>query len=208
MERLTNECAKRGMVDALQWLYVSKRCTFTSNTCYTAALHGNLDTLKWLRSVGTPWNQSVYSAAVLGKHPLVTEYIKSNSEYRFAVTTSNVPCAEFIGTPCVGIASTVQPAAPPAGLATACVSLGELELLQAMVAEGANVDETSCALAAKRGNLTVLRWLREDALCKWDSRTFDAAARTGQGHVIDYLLEMKCPHYTTVPQEDAVCTIL
>jgi len=208
MERLVNECTKKGALKEIQWLYASKRCTFTANTCFTAALCGHLDVLVWLREVGTPWNRSVYSAAVVGKHKHILEHMQHYGFEPDNTPAGSIPCAEFLGTPCVGITGTVHPDTPPATLAIVCIAIGDLDLLKMVVVEGCEVNAVSCAFAAKRGHLKILKWLKEDAACDWDSRTFESAVRSGQGHIIDYLLETRCPHYKTIPQDDTGCTLL
>lgn len=43
--------------------------------CSSAVTNGNLQTLKWLKFIGCPWNQKVYEEAIFNKHLHIFEWI-------------------------------------------------------------------------------------------------------------------------------------
>ena len=53
-------------------------------------------------------------------------------------------------------------------------------------------DATTCAFAAKEGQLEVLQWLRRNG-CPWDQFTCSFAARAGQLEVLRWAHQNGCP---------------
>jgi len=55
-------------------------------------------------------------------------------------------------------------------------------------------DETwFCSRVAQTNKLEFLKWAREEKKCKWDSYTFNRAARQGNLEMVKYCVASKCP---------------
>ena len=55
-------------------------------------------------------------------------------------------------------------------------------------------DETDfCKKVALTNKLELLKWIREEKKCEWDTYTFDAAARQGNLEMVKYCVANRCP---------------
>ena len=54
-------------------------------------------------------------------------------------------------------------------------------------------DERVCKIAAKKANLKLLKWAKENG-APWDSRTTEKAAKKGYLNILKWALEHECPH--------------
>ena len=55
-------------------------------------------------------------------------------------------------------------------------------------------DETYfCSQVAETNKLELLKWIREEKKCVWDSRTINAAARQGNLEMVKYCVANECP---------------
>jgi hypothetical protein len=79
-------------------------------------------------------------------------------------------------------------------LCAAAASSGQLPLeeLKAMRAENFPWDWETCAIAARRGHLDVLRWAHENG-CPWDEKTCEEAAERGDLKMLKWAHENGCP---------------
>ena len=59
--------------------------------------------------------------------------------------------------------------------------------------EGKEAQYHFCSEAAHSGNLSLLRWLREEKKFKWNSWAILCAARDGHLHIVRHCVEQKCP---------------
>jgi len=59
------------------------------------------------------------------------------------------------------------------------------------VANECPIDAGACALAAYKGHLECLKYLREEVKAPWDSWTTSLAAENGHLHILEYLVERK-----------------
>jgi hypothetical protein len=75
------------------------------------------------------------------------------------------------------------------------VSLSMVQWADSMGCSFAQIgDNTGCSLAAERGLLPVLEWLRsQDPPCQWDPSTCALAARNGHLHVLQWLRSQRFP---------------
>ncbi len=74
--RPTDEAARHGSVDVLQWL-VNTGYDWDSRTCAAAARAGHLD-LKWARASGCDWNAWTCEYAAMGGHLDVLKWARAN----------------------------------------------------------------------------------------------------------------------------------
>lgn len=65
---------KNGSKIVIEW-GISRLIPLSPNHCYKAAAKGNLELLKWLRSVGCPWDEKVLISACKGGNIELFEYI-------------------------------------------------------------------------------------------------------------------------------------
>ena len=68
---------------------------------------------------------------------------------------------------------------------------GNLEMVKYCVANECPIDADACALAACKGHLECLKYLREEVKAPWDSWTTSLAAENGHLHILEYLVERK-----------------
>ena len=68
---------------------------------------------------------------------------------------------------------------------------GNLEMVMYCVANECPIDAGACALAAYKGHLECLKYLREEVKAPWDSWTTSLAAENGHLHILEYLVERK-----------------
>lgn len=76
---------------------------------------------------------------------------------------------------------------PSALTFSAAAASGSLELLEYLSSKGCPRDETACSMAAERGHLHVLKWLRGSNPCQWDERACQRAVEGGQFEVLKWL---------------------
>jgi len=69
---------------------------------------------------------------------------------------------------------------------------GNIEVLKWLREIGCSWDQVMCTKAAVRGNLAMLKWLRKQR-CPWNRWTCDHAASKGHLEVLKWLRENDCP---------------
>ena len=69
-----------GMIKVIKW-GMDNLCRMSIEYCNKAAEIGNLDLLKWLRSKGFPWDDSILKNAYLSGNLDVIEYIQRHKEF-------------------------------------------------------------------------------------------------------------------------------
>jgi len=74
------------------------------------------------------------------------------------------------------------------------ICLGNLQQLEWGRAQGCQMDETTCRIAAMRGSLEVMRWLRaQTPPCAWDETTCKSAARHGHLELLQWMRNQSPP---------------
>lgn len=134
-EDACNTAASHGNLDVVIWLRRTP-CRWSEWTCYEAALHGRLRVLRWLHRSGCPWSERTFDGAADGGH---------------------------------------------------------VRVLRWLWRRGCPLSSSACTHAAQSGHLGALRWLRETAACPWELwapevGVLDAAAARGHVHVLRYAL--------------------
>ncbi len=159
--KLCRSAAKHGNLPALMYLR-GFHCEWDERTCSGAAQSGHLNVLQWCRENGCPWNEDTCECAAKNGHLHVLQWCREN------------------GCPCNGF--TWYYAA----------HYGHLNVLQWCRENVCLWDERACRAAARYGHLHVLRWCRENG-CPWDADTCRGAASKGHLNVLQWCRENGCP---------------
>ncbi len=128
---LGGAAAKHGHLHILKYLH-SRGCSFLAHTCNEAAARGDLVMLKWLRSIGTPWDvdngsrrYNTCANAARGGHLELLKWARANEcEWDFE-TCANAAAA------------------------------GRLDILRWARGNGCEWNSVICSYAAREGHLEV-----------------------------------------------------
>ena len=155
----------------------------------SAATHGNLPGLQFLRSVGCPWNEETCRFAALSGYLAVLQWCRENG-----CPWDERTCASAAKHGQLTVLQWCRENGCPWDEETCAFAAfsGNLAVLQWCRENGCPWNEETCACAAICGNLTVLQWCRENG-CSWDERTFRNASRNGHDHIVEYCRENGCP---------------
>ena len=82
------------------------------------------------------------------------------------------------------------------GTIKAAARQGNLEMVKYCVANECPIDQWTCANAALKGHLEILKYLHEEAKAPWDWGTAAWAAENGHLHILEYLVERKYDQYS------------
>ncbi len=165
--------AQGGHLSVLQW-FEERGVNFTEmyGLCYAAAQGGHLEVLKWLRTKGCPWEWSTFSMIMETGQFEMIQWACANDCPRLLGGSNSFPYRDG-------------------------VKYGNVALLQWAFDKnwpldtGGDLREELCELAAQRGNLPVLQWLRSHD-SEWGQTCRYAAER---GH----LEVLKWAHFAGAP---------
>ena len=118
-------------IPSLQYLFY-KHKSFGHNLCDNAADNGDFRELKWLRSIGCPWNECTCAGAANRGDLEMLQWCRSHG--------------------CPWDAGSIDMAALS----------GHLHVVKWCRANGCSWNENSCSFAAKGRHLDVLKWLRKE----------------------------------------------
>ena len=158
---LSESAAKHGSIPSLQYLR-SVRCDWNARTCAAAAIIGDLDVIKWCRGNGCWWNEATCAAAAEGGHLKVLKWCREN----------DCPLDSSV--------------------CSAAARSGDLKILKWCRENDCPWDDDTCSSAAKGGHLEVLKWCRENG-CLWDKDTCEYLAESGHLEVLKWCRERGCP---------------
>ena len=161
--------AKKGNMEALNWLSENGECVWNDDACAKAARKGHLEVLKRLREKGCPWNWSICKLAA--KRGWMECLVWANEN-----------------------GCTWKPK-KDAALFKAAVAGGKLEIVKWM-SQKLTFEPTQehCDLAARRGHLEVLKWLREKGV-PWEKFTLEEAlsADGDRSETLKWAIRNGCP---------------
>lgn len=217
------EAARNGHLHLLEWAH-SKGASLHSDICEEAAAGGHLCVLQWARSRNCPWKSPlVLIAAASAGHLSILEWCLENSaEWSSQVSSAaarngHFPVVRWLsqnGCPldekmifeCAAshgdldtikwitnersFACTTRVLA----LVAASGNLEALRYLYSLPTVPPLLDESVCAAAARQGRFEVLRWLREEANCPWDSRTTSSAFEMNYATIFEWACLNGCPY--------------
>ena len=164
-----------GHMETLKWLR-SEGCPWNEMACTRAAEGGHLETLKWLRSEGCPWDAYACAGAAGHGHLEILKWLRSEG----------CPWDEVT---CKGAAEGAH-----------------LEILKWLRSEGCPLDAWTCQSAARGGHLEVLKWLRSEG-CPWDEWACMQAARFGYLDVLKWAIDNGCPYIVTPATQEAFASL-
>ncbi len=171
-----------GYVALLAWLHaqVPLRETYVGALCETAAKHGHITTLQWLRAHGAPWDGWTCARAAEAGHVSVLEWLRENGApwdhwtYLWAAQAGRLEVLQWLHTR----------RAPWDECVCASAALkGHLAALQWLRAHDAPWNELTCLHAVIGGHLAVLQWARANG-APWDTRVCEYASRNKQDEIL------------------------
>ena len=134
-----------------------EKCRENSSFCAQMALNGKLESLKFLRENGCPWDETTCSSAAKNGHLECLKYARANgcpwdeTTCHNAAENSQLECLKYaIRNGCGG--RTCSWAAES----------GRLECLKYARENGCPWDEDTCSRAAKNGHIECLKYAREN----------------------------------------------
>jgi len=150
--------AGAGLFSLLQWGR-TEGLQWNELSLMAAARGGHLDMIKWMRAEGCPWNERVTAKAALGGHLEVLKWLRANGCPLNVWVVNNA------------------------------VQGGHMDVLEWVVGEEKmEPEQYTWSVAAERGNIEMLEWLRAHQ-CPNDYLAISAAAAKGQLTAIKWLVE-------------------
>mmetsp|Transcript_29972 Transcript_29972/g.91768 ORF Transcript_29972/g.91768 Transcript_29972/m.91768 type:complete len:428 (-) Transcript_29972:405-1688(-) len=159
------------LYEACEWIefFAENAPALRARALEVAALHGKLDVLQTLFASKDVEPPRLVCAAAYGGHVQVLEWLRNTVA---TTETSTAACGAAAGG-------------------------GHRAALQWLLDRGFRCDATTCAFAALRGRLEILRFLREEKGVSWDETTCESAARGGHVSVLAYAHAEGCPWGST-----------
>lgn len=186
----SSAAAESGNLDMLMYCF-KNMCPIDEYTVAYTAHNGHIKCLKFLiEEAGVEWSEKTACAAAEGGHLSILKYCASQKckmtadVMAFAAFGGSLECLEFlyqIGVPwsrevCIYAAQS-----------------GNRNMLKRLYELGCPLNEDACSEAALHGYLEVLKFLRNDLNCPWDSLTPALASLSGNKEVLEWCLENDCP---------------
>jgi hypothetical protein len=158
---LSHYAARSGSISMLKWLRTESWCEFNYYTCAGAAQGGQLAALQHLRSEGCDWDiENITRDAASSGSIQVVEWLRQQQGIKVRAIAL-----------------------------TAAAYAGHIAMCEYLRSIGCRLDADACRLAASNGDLSTLRWLRENG-CPWRlSDICRTAARHGFTGILDYVIE-------------------
>jgi hypothetical protein len=211
--------AESASVVVLQWLHREQKCELPADISNYAARSGRIDTLQWLKALGSmpatgasvgaaagahvhvlqalhddecdhQWDERVRSAAA--KHGNLTT-VKWLHEHWFYTDREKI-CGDAAESGSIEMLLYLkqQGCRYNAGTMARAARRGHLAVCQHLVAEQCPLDETVCAAAARGGALEIVRSLRNNS-CPWHADLIcDDAAQGDSIELMQYLRQHGC----------------
>ena len=159
-----SSAATHGHLNVLQWLRCELKCRWTASICSDAAENGHLHVIQWAHSEGCPWDCCTLRSAI------------ENGHFDVLVFALDHDCPTDNENLCYYAASS-----------------GHLEILQYLHTRGGfNLSESIMAIAARHISLEMVQWLYS-VNCPWDSWTCANAASAGNLEMLQWLRARDCP---------------
>jgi len=189
-------CAARGYLALMEWALLLTS-TREESACFAAALHGQLDALRWLRTRDFPWSTNTPCAAASRGHIHVLAWLlqqKCPCDFdgisRAAAQNNQLDTLWWLTSrgyavnyKIIILESVIHNSADTRLLAWA-------DTYSSMPVH--EMSESMCRIAATHGNLIALRWLRERR-APWQPTVVAAcAARGDHPHVLEWAFAHGC----------------
>jgi hypothetical protein len=178
--------------DCSQWSSDRRR-----HAAASAAFHGQIDSLEWLRSVGLQWRTEICTAAARGGRLSVLQWLRQQDLPCPWDTWTCTVAAENGHLPVLQWARQQDPPCPWDWYTCSEAAMnGHLRVLQWARQQDPPCPWNSviCTCAAENGHLHVLQWARQqDPPCPWNSFTCTGAARNGHLSVLQWARQQDPP---------------
>lgn len=204
-----------GHVHVLKWLLQVEGCECDVGTCSIAAMIGSIEMLKWAREQNVPWSDTA-ALAIQYRHPELFKWAKSQGCPINARACASIArqgdldllkwarendcpwdewtCAYAALQNHFDLLKWARANGCPWDDRTALFAVegGHLDLLIKIIEQGCPLSPEICAYMAELGDLTSLKWAREEMKCPWDRWTCAKAAWNGHLHVLIWAKEHGC----------------
>lgn len=185
---LTKKAARNGRLGALKWLQHVYPLNCDGKACMLAAQGGHLETLKWLNANHYPWNCHTCDAAAGNGHLACLDWAYEQQCNFTSVTL--VMAAQGGHTSCVEWLLVRKCGMRPAAMEAAAAH-GHLNILRLLRLQySCPWDSDAPIAAASYGHLDCLKFLlRAPDTCPWSGTSVTAAAAEhGHVHVLKWLI--------------------
>lgn len=160
--------------------------------CNSAARHGNLETLKYLRSLGCVCNDVTFKTAIRYGHLEIVEYLANyfNPSIQICEDTvmlgGNLKVVKFL------LENSYRLGNSKSKTCKCAIRMGKLEILKYLLSHGYYLPGGMCNYAVKSEQLEILKYLRS---LKQPFKTGCclSAIQRGNYEILVYLRENKCP---------------
>lgn len=173
--------ADKNQFEVLKWAFASGYNM--SAQPQSAAAHGNIEMLDWIRKNGVWWETNVifdtFKAATRAGHLDVIKWIVSE-DICDVPTNIHLTAAKY----------------------------GHQHIIDWCLFHGSHSTTQLFAAAAKSGNFGLLKWLRDEpdnpygvnhhGVCPWNDGTFCTAAQCGNLEILEWLCANDCPYHSSV----------
>lgn len=204
MGTLVQKAAKHGRMECVRWLHLVRQCALTPAVYNAAAYSANLELLKWLdakdRSLGT--RDASISAADSGSIECL-RYVQRKHGWEpidcaiGAVENRHLHVLEWMVKFPAGRKAMSWSTPEEGSLLSKAAFFGYVEIMELLVAHGAELTEEATIDAAEGGSVNALKWLRARD-CPWSAYLFvKAAGWPGSLEVLQWALDNGCPIGTT-----------
>ncbi|GFH47641.1 hypothetical protein CTEN210_04116 [Chaetoceros tenuissimus] len=166
IHQLLYDCSMRNKdkeqaLETLKWLR-RRGCPWNESLCSSAAWNGNLEALKWARSEGCPWSDATLTAAADRGNIAIMEYCLQNQ------------CPMTVEACCFTMRNKNQNTA--------------FECLKLLREYSCPWDESTCTRAGFKGHFEVMRWAKCNG-CPWSETEFRIVVHRGNPYVIKEFLQ-------------------
>lgn len=185
-------------LELFKWLWVTKNdCEWSDDVYSFAGLYGRLDILKWMiETVGHKSNAMFSSrAAAYGGHFELIDWCEGACglgdilDSELYVFAAGGGQIEFLKR--LRETRERRHISDPFTCTAAAIN-GELTVLKWLRENGYPWDAHTCAFAAECGQLEVLKWLRENG-CPWNEHTCAYAEQAGATETLEWAVKNGCP---------------
>ena len=178
-------------------VYPQEFCPLVEISCENAALYGHLDLLKWLKTLGTPWECDILAKAVEGGHWDIIQWLHYNGQKLSRLNWEQI--AKKFNFKITSFMINLGLNVPRSAIFTA-IRAGNLAMLKALPVNLTVGDYSS--EAAYNGQFEVLKWLILEKNCAW-GRAAEYAAFQGNLEMLEWAIANGCPVRRTISYQAA-----
>jgi hypothetical protein len=165
IQKLVNSCARMGRTDLIKFLHEKYEFVIkNTETCGYASMNGHLETLKYLRSIKSPWSaETVEYASFIGDIRIVSWCVSNGCQWNHSSLS-------------------------------AAATGGHLDIVKWLKRTSSkfvypSYIATCAAISGKDGCLDVIKWAKSSSNFSWASNTYICALKGGNIDILDYINE-------------------